>query len=114
MSFKFRSLKIKDGMVLETRNKERYLLCGDRLMSVNDKLISIALSSYNKDLLLSDNGVECEGDIVKIYAPVECLSQVNSTTDLIWQRDVNVNYTKYVTIDDLEKLFGYRLRIVEE
>ena len=114
MSFRFTKSYLKNGMVIETRTKERYIFCNNRFMSVDNISISIPLSVYNDDLLLSNDGKKCDGDIVKVFSPVEFLSQVNITTKIIWQRDINIHITKYVTIDELEQFFGYKIEIVGE
>ena len=112
MSFRFTKSYLKNGMVIETRIKERYIFCNNRFMSVDNISVSIPLSAYNDGLLLSNDDKKCDGDIVKVFSPVEFLSQVNTTKKIVWQRDVNINLTKYVTIDDLEYFFGCKIKII--
>lgn len=114
MSFRFTKSYLKNGMVIETRIKERYIFCNNRFMSVDNISISIPLSVYNDDLLLSNDGKKCDGDIIKVFSSVEFLSRVNTTTEIVWQRDVDINYTRRVTIDELEQFFGYKIEIVGE
>ena len=114
MSLKFTKSYLKEGMVVETRNKERYIFCNNRFMSVEDTHTTISLFLYNDDLLLSNNGKKCDGDIVKIFLPVKFLSEVNTTEEIIWQRGVNVHITKHVTVDELEQFFGCKIEILKE
>ena len=114
MSFRFIKSYLQNGMVVETRIKERYIFCNDRFMSVDNISISIPLSVYNNDLLLSNDNKKCDGDIVKVFSPVEYLSQVNTTNKIVWQRDVDIYRTKYIAINDLENFFGCKIKIVEE
>ena len=102
MNLRFTKLNLKNGMVVETRVKERYIFWNNRFMSVDNDHVYIPLAIYSEDLLLSNNEKECEGDIIKVFEPVKTLSQVNTTTKIVWQRGIDVNRTKCLTIDDLE------------
>ena len=103
---------LKSGMVVETRNGERYILCGDRFLSVENIRVSVPLLVYNDDLLLL-YGKECQGDIVKVFSAVEVLSQVDTTTKLIWDREIDITRTKQVTISEIEHIFGCKVEIIK-
>lgn len=94
----FTKANLKDGMVVETRNRERYFFCNNIFMSVDTLEVSIALTSYNDDLTLIGGSGPHDGDIMKVFSPVNFLSSVETTNDLIWSRNSS---NRLINADDL-------------
>ena len=106
---------LKTGMVVETRNGEKYLVmlepdCGGREL-INFSRGYMSLSSYNDELMLEKSYEEL--DIMKVYSVGISISWLLSDKKsmkfkLIWER----NEPKEMTIAEIEKELGYKIKIV--
>lgn len=94
---------LKDGMVVETRDGSRYLVCGNRLIGMDGV---IRLSSYD-DVMLHKGMFEPNRnyDIMKVYDKADSLRQVVSILclHLLWERKPDV---KEVTLKEIAEKFG--------
>lgn len=74
---------LKDGMIVELRNKDKCIVVGDRLL---DKLSYVDFVSYNDDLICSKK----ELDVIRVYEN-DCMCSLSDRYDneklkLIWER----------------------------
>ena len=122
---------LKTGMIVETRNGREYVVfintcqpsfCSDRYCDKNGNIALIinrennlwtSLYNYNEELY-RDNG-DKSTDIMKVYVPSHPYSFMDITyekedRELIWEREVPI---KEMTMKDLEKHFGCKIKIVE-
>ena len=103
----FTKADLKDGMVVECRDGERYLV-------INDKFICnkhwFSISQFANDL----SGSKYEYTIDKIYQTTgysfETLFDNNYLT-LIWERE---KPAKKMTVEEIEKELGYKVEIVSD
>ena len=113
MMDKFTKADLKDGMVIETRGKERYLVLGNR---------AIRNSGYNSLNGYGDDLTECKYhyklyDIVRVFkVSNDCVHKLDDlfhdeNLELIWER----KETKRMTIEEmrqkLEELTGEKIEI---
>lgn len=100
---------LKSGMVVETREGNRYLVIkdGDLLYFMNSNESTYLEDIYGDDLLStqSDNF-----DIMKICDKTLTFKDVKYTTNLLWEREK----PRKMTIEQLERIFGFPVEIVEE
>lgn len=78
---------LKNRMVVETRNGNRYMVVDNFLMRKDGYLM---LSDYHEDLTMNHdlNSSLRELDIMKIYGPYETLADMNNVFAIeIWERD---------------------------
>lgn len=111
---------LKTGMVLETRNGEKYLVmlnpdCKDMEL-INFKGGYMPLYYYNNELIFTEKPAEKparEFDVVKVYSAGWTIRDLLSDKEhmkfkLIWER----NEPKEMTISEIEKELGYKIKIV--
>ena len=94
---------LKSRMIVELRNEERCITISDI-----DKLIFISQKNYYS--LYSEclhNLADRRWDIVRIFPPVDSLSEIDIISDPIWKR-------VEITQEDIEKELGYPVKIVDK
>lgn len=101
----FLKADLKNRMVVECRNGERYMVVDDRLLS-NDGYNY--LYSYDEDLIIKNREVK-EYDIMKVYAKINILD-LESANDILWKR----LEVKEITMSEIEEKFGCKVKIVKE
>lgn len=105
MTGSFTKADLKNRMVVEYR-------CGWRRLVVDNVLMGDGLygrlDGYTDDLLEKDQ--HSEYDIMKVYEQIHCIPIPFGCLELIWQREE----TKEVTMEDIEKKFGCKVKIVNE
>ena len=113
MQKEFTKADLKDGMVVEERNKRKYIVLGDEV--VNDDGYNI-LKGYGNDLTdtrLHDRNF----DIIRVFkVKNNCITSLkhlfkDENLELIWER----NETKHMTAEEmrkkLEELTGEKIEI---
>jgi hypothetical protein len=117
---KFTKSDLKNRMVVETRNGEKYILVDDRFLSKTgflwlnthtDKNRGTFHQGYNDDLTI-DSGANW--DIIKVYKEVNNLcfynDDVYGALDLLWERKP----VKEVTMAEVEEKFGCKVKIIND
>ena len=116
---KFTKSDLKDRMVVETRDGDKYILIGDRLLSGTSYLWlnshydehNLFHHGYNDDLTMSSGA---NWDIIKVYKEVNslcfCNDEVYGALDLLWERKP----VKEVTMAEVEAKFGCRVKIIND
>ena len=95
----FTKSDLQNGMVVETREKERYMVVGDKI--INDYGF-MALSSYEENLTLTVKLTEGDDDfdIIKIYDKVTSFNRMNYLEELtlLWERkdEMEMETKKYI------------------
>ena len=81
----FTKSDLQNGMVVETREKERYMVVGDKIIN-NYGFMN--LSSYEENLTLTEG--DDDFDIIKIYDKVTSFNKINYLEELrlLWERKV--------------------------
>lgn len=107
---------LKTGMVVETRNGEKYLVmlepdCKDMEL-INFKGGYMPLYYYNNELIFTEQSVQ-GFDVVKVYSVGWTICDLLSDKEcmefkLIWER----NEPKEMTIEEIEEELGYKIKIV--
>ena len=113
MQKEFTKADLKDGMVVEERNKRKYIVLGDEV--VNDDGYNI-LKGYGNDLTdtrLHDRNF----DIIRVFkVKNNCITSLkhlfkDENLELIWER----NETKHMTAEEmrqkLEELTGEKIEV---
>lgn len=106
---------LKTGMVVETRNGEKYLVMlepdceGRELIRFNVGYMS--LNDYNDELMLKK--LNEKFDIVKVYSVESSICWLLGDKEsmkfkLIWER----SEPKEMTIEEIEAELGYKIKIV--
>ena len=85
---KMKKSDLRNGMVVETRHKQRFLVFDDKLLGQH---ISIKLKDYKDELLfdLCDKygGITLENlDIMKVYPVIYALKEVDRSRIPLWER----------------------------
>lgn len=94
---------LKSRMVVELRSKERYITISDI-----DKFIFISQNFSDRYYSESLHHLTFRHrDIVKIFPPVDSLSEIDTVSDPIWER-------VEITQKDIEKELGYPVKIVDK
>lgn len=106
---------LRSGMVVETRDCERYLV----LVNGND--IHMMGSNgvyymgnwevrqlYHDDLTRKHNNTD--QDIMKVYGRVTTFKAVNETKNLLWEREESTE----MTVEEIEELLGYKIKVVAD
>lgn len=91
---------LKNMMIVETRNQERYLVVDDKLLALNG---FNHLKDYNNNLVIEDDD-ERDFDIMAVYTTKEWGAGLNSilychSLDLVWKREEDLltsNEKKYL------------------
>ena len=81
--------ELKNGMVVELRDGDRYMVVGDMIMS---DIYFISFRRFDENLL-AEYGLK-EYDIMKIYNQVRSLNGIKNTSYLLWKRPEKVIYTE--------------------
>ena len=113
MRKEFTKADLKDGMVIETREKERYLVLGDR---------AVRETGFNRLEGYADDLTECryhikKYDIDRVFkVKNDCLRNLESlfedcNLDLIWERKKTKRMTTEETRKKLEELTGEKIEI---
>lgn len=103
---------LKNRMVVECRNGRRYMVIDDMLLSTTGYNY---LSTYTSDLLMKTTPLTehlAGYDIVKVYRKrLNVLSFMYlDTNDVLWER----SEVKEVTMSEIEKKFGCKVKIVNK
>lgn len=103
MEKEFTKDMLEDSMVVETRDGNRLLVCGDKLMDMDGM---IKLSHYDNDMLHTSFfswGLDRGFDIIKVYDKVNTLKQISTfCLKLLWER----KEIKEVTLKEIAEKFG--------
>ena len=75
---------LKNRMVVELRNGNRYLVVDDKLFNSNGKTYML-LSNYDENL--RDVVNDTSYDITTVYHKVFAFNNVNTTSSILWQRE---------------------------
>ena len=103
----FTKSDLKNGMIVELRNGNRYMVVGTDLLGLNGYM---GLCSYNKDLLKYDStSTDPDWDIVKVYKNIYHLD-LKKANCIVWEREE----VKEVTMAEVEEKFGCRVKIVKD
>lgn len=94
---------LKNRMVVECRNGEKYIVIGDKILSTKGHNW---LLDYNEDLT-SELGLP-EYDIMKVYDKVFSLDFNKDMLELLWER----KEVKEVTMSEVEEKFGCKVKII--
>lgn len=112
MKDKFTKADLRDGMVVEQRNEERYLVIGNRVLNLRG---FNKLSQYENNLTESENGEEY--DIVKVFkVKNDCVYSLktifaDSVLELIWERTESKKMTTEEMRQKLEELTGEKIEV---
>lgn len=101
----FTKSDLKNRMVVECRNGNKYIVIDGMLLSTNDYSW---LLSYNENLTMKQ-GLS-EFDIMKVYNRANSLGFNKYMLTLLWQR----SEVKEVTMAEVEEKFGCKVKIVKE
>ena len=104
-------MELKEGMIIECRNGERYLLrtaCGELVASSNNKYMSI---DYD-DELNENRYFDKNFDVMKIYTSNALILNIlfNDTyLECIWER----KEPKKMTLAQISKELGYEVEVID-
>ena len=108
-------MELKEGMIIECRNGERYLLrtaCGELVASSNDEYISL---DYNEELNENkyfNKYFNKDFDVMKIYTSKALIlnNLFNDTyLECIWER----KEPKKMTLAQISEALGYEVEIID-
>ena len=111
---------LKTGMVVETRYGEKYLVMLNpdykNMELINFKGGYMPLYYYNNELIFTEQsvlGFDVGFDVVKVYSVGWTIRDLLTDKEcmefkLIWER----NEPKEMTIEEIEKELGYKIKIV--
>ena len=115
-------MELKEGMIIECRNGERYLLrtaCGELVASSNDKYISL---DYDEELLDYDEELNenkyfnkyfnKDFDVMKIYTSNALILNNlfnDNYLECIWER----KEPKKMTLAQISKELGYEVEVID-
>lgn len=98
---------LKDGMVVETKRGDRYLIVKDATYAVKVSTY-MDLITHNQDLTYSPDE---DLDIMKVFNP--CIGSIETMLKHpgkpIWER----KESKELTVEEIEKLLGYPIKVVK-
>lgn len=100
---------LKNRMVVECRNGNKYMVIDNILVSTNGYNY---LSRYTSDLFMKTTPSTeflSEYDIMKVYKQIN-IFDFDIANNIIWER----SEVKKVTMADVEKKFGCKIKIVKE
>src|SRR5574344_943375 len=92
MKKEFTKSDLKNGMVIETREEERYMVVGDKFIRNNGFM---RIKTYQENLkYTSDN----DFDIIKVYDRVTSFNQMNylEYLTLLWERKDEMETKEYI------------------
>ena len=104
---------LKNGMVLELRNGERYMVVGEYWIRQN---AWIDPDDYNEDLAIKgDTKADRQFDVVRVYRPhqydaIAVMEKKKDTSKLVWERKEPMK----MTVKEIEKALGYPVEIVAD
>ena len=101
----FTKSDLKNRMVVECRNGNKYIVIDDMLLSTNGYSW---LLSYNENLTMKQ-GLS-EFDIMKVYNRANSLDFNKYMLTLLWE----CSEVKEVTMAEVEEKFGCKVKIVKE
>lgn len=109
----FTKADLKDGMVVEIRAGDRFVVMGDKLPGLDEFM---RLNEYTDDLLTAGRrtATYANFDIVKIYqSHSNILSEWfdDEWLTLIWERKEEPKYAE-MTVEEIEKKLGYKIKVV--
>jgi len=114
---------LKQGALVETRNGNQYLLIDDRLVNLKDGYC-ILLKNLKSDLRGAPFwGIDFpEIDVMKVYqgnSSNEGYYQYINKRPIKWtwerkEEEPSKELTKELTVGEIEKLLGYKVKIVRE
>lgn len=114
----FTKADLKDGMVVEDRNENMYLILGNKLINEIDYYL---LDEYDEDLRdISSNNSICDYDIVKVFVlRIDSIYNIGDIFDcnnleLIWERKEAKEMTAEEMRQKLEELTGEKIEIKYE
>lgn len=106
---------LRSGMVVETRDGDRYLvlvdgedihmMCGDGALHMGQWEVQ---QLYHDDLTRK-HGFN-DHDIMKVYGRVQSFYKVNETKKLLWER----KEIKEMTVSEIEDVLGYSVKVVAD
>ena len=112
-------MELKEGMIIECRNGERYLLrtaCGELVASSNDKYISL---DYDEELNENkyfnkyfDKYFNKDFDVMKIYTSKSFILNNlfnDNYLECIWER----KEPKKMTLAQISKELGYEVEVID-
>lgn len=106
---------LKTGMVVETRNGNKYLVLLDNPDAPNMNLINfkggfLQLAFYDEDMIIQSAGRAY--DIMSVYTLQDSIYNLFKERrlryKLLWERDE----PKEMTIAEIEEVLGYKIKIV--
>ena len=113
---------LKNGMIVKTRDGDEYIVikyCLNNLQETSDVLLStgggyMGMDEYNDDLICPEDS---DFDIMEIclnsYGGILYGSGADVHT-LIWERQNKKEIIKELTLDEIEKQLGYKVKIVNK
>ena len=108
---------IEDGMVVVTRNGTKYIKFNDYLVSRNCNKLPLLLADYDIDC---NYRYSTDEDIVAVYSS-KALHFDQGVSNLLLRTSCYDNYCIWkrndvvkLTVEDVEKLLGYKVEIVRE
>lgn len=114
----FTKADLKDGMVVEDRNENMYLILGNKLINEIDYYL---LDEYDEDLRdISSNNSIYDYDIVKVFVlRIDSIYNIGDIFDcnnleLIWERKEAKEMTAEEMRQKLEELTGEKIEIKYE
>ena len=114
----FTKADLKDGMVVEDRNENMYLILGNKLINEIDYYL---LDEYDEDLRdISSNNSIYDYDIVKVFVlRINSIYKIGDIFDcnnleLIWERKESKKMTAEEMRQKLEELTGEKIEIKYE
>lgn len=114
MDNNFSKSDLRSGMVVETRGEGNWLVVNNTLINGDGWL---NLDKYDEDLIKIGNSwgsIDRQFDIMKVFKIQEgwnCTTDgIKNPEDLIWKREE----IKEMTIEEIQKELGYKIKIVEK
>ena len=104
-------MELKEGMIIECRNGDRYLLrktCGELVASSNDKYISL---DYDEELN-ENQYFDKDFDVMKVYASKSFILNHlfnDNYLECIWER----KEPKKMTLAQISKALGYEVEVID-
>ena len=104
---------LQSGMVVELRNKDRYLVLNNRLLNSNGETY-INLADFSDD----------DYDIIAVYKPITTLNEISLTSNVLWKRELEHHVYPFeyeengyfipMTLEELSKKLGMNIRLKEQ
>ena len=98
---------LRNGMVVETRHKQRFLVFDDKLLGQHE---NIRIKEYNEELWFG-NKYSYGLDIMKVYAEVMDLKELDDDTKrLIWERRPHLTNDEIAILRNIDKKYKWIAR----